>query len=122
MLNLTGEFHYFFCSEAVTLRYRHRGLREYIKSHLHKDPTNGDVFIFLAPNQSRVRIYYFHHKGEVLTEKILHSNRFMHPVFEDNQKLVHHISWHDFVYLIEGIIRTDRKEYFDDLSDENIEP
>src|SRR5574344_1780508 len=66
MISLTGSFNYYFCTEPVTLRYRHRGLREYIKSKLHRDPTNGDVFIFLSRDYSRLRIYYFHHNGEIL--------------------------------------------------------
>lgn len=74
MLSLSSVFNYYLCSEPVTLRYRHAGLRNYIKSQLHRDPTNGDIYIFLSRDSHRVRIYYFHHQGEILTEKILHSN------------------------------------------------
>ena len=81
MINLSGKFRYFLCTDNVTLRFRHRGLREYIKSKLHRDPCNGDVYIFLSRDLSRLRIYYFHHNGEILTEKILHAHRFTHPVF-----------------------------------------
>ena len=48
MLTLGSGFNYYFCAEPVTLRYRHKGLRHYIKSQLHRDPTNGDVYIFLS--------------------------------------------------------------------------
>lgn len=48
MLSLSSGFNYYLCSEPVTLRYRHAGLRNYIKSQLHRDPTNGDVYIFLS--------------------------------------------------------------------------
>lgn len=77
MLSLSSGFNYYLCSEPVTLRYRHAGLRNYIKSQLHRDPTNGDIYIFLSKDCRRVRIYYFHHQGEILTEKILHSNHFV---------------------------------------------
>lgn len=69
MLSLSSGFNYYLCSEPVTLRYRHAGLRNYIKSQLHRDPTNGDIYIFLSKDSHRVRIYYFHHQGEILTEK-----------------------------------------------------
>lgn len=46
MLSLSSGFNYYLCSEPVTLRYRHAGLRNYIKSQLHRDPTNGDIYIF----------------------------------------------------------------------------
>lgn len=73
MLSLSSGFNYFLCSEPVTLRYRHAGLRNYIKSQLHRDPTNGD----------------------------------------------YHISWENFVYLVEEIVLKDRKVAFNDLDDEN---
>lgn len=48
MLSLSSGFNYFLCGEPVTLRYRHAGLRNYIKGQLHRDPTNGDIYIFLS--------------------------------------------------------------------------
>ena len=120
MLSLSSGFNYFLCSEPVTLRYRHAGLRNYIKSQLHRDPTNGDIYIFLSKDSHRVRIYYFHHQGEILTEKILHGNHFVEPVF-DEKKGCYHISWESFVYLVEGIVLKDRKVAFNDLDDENDE-
>lgn len=114
MLSLSSGFNYFLCCEPVTLRYRHAGLRNYIKSQLHRDPTNGDIYIFLSKDSHRVRIYYFHHQGEILTEKILHSNHFVEPVF-DEKKGCYHISWESFVYLVEGIVLKDRKVAFNDL-------
>lgn len=118
MLNLSRTFRYYLCTDHVTLRYRHRGLREYIRSKLHRDPCNGDVYIFLSRDYSRLRVYYFHHKGEILTEKILHNNRYVRPVFDDKDKLAYHISWEDFVYLLEGVIRKDKNEYFDEQPDD----
>ncbi len=118
MLSLSSGFNYFLCGEPVTLRYRHAGLRNYIKSQLHRDPTNGDIYIFLSKGSHRVRIYYFHHQGEILTEKILHGNHFVEPVF-DEKKGCYHISWESFVYLVEGIVLKDRKVAFNDLDGEN---
>lgn len=118
MLSLSSGFNYFLCSEPVTLRYRHSGLRNYIRSQLHRDPTNGDIYIFLSKDSHRVRIYYFHHQGEILTEKILHGNHFVEPVF-DEKKGCYHISWESFVYIVEGIVLKDRKVVFNDLDDEN---
>ncbi len=118
MLSLSSSFNYYFCCEPVTLRYRHAGLRNYIKSQLHRDPTNGDIYIFLSKDSHRVRIYYFHHQGEILTEKILHVNHFVEPVF-DEKKGCYHISWESFVYLVEGIVLKDRKVAFADIDDRN---
>lgn len=118
MLNLSGTYRYYLCTDLVTLRYRHRGIREYITSQLHRDPVNGDVYIFLSRDYSRVRIYYYHNGGEILSEKVLHGSRFMRPIFEDVNKRTYHISWEDFVYLLEGIIRKDKNEFFNETSDD----
>lgn len=40
MLSISSGFNFYLCCEPVTLRYRHSGLRSYIKSQLHCDPTN----------------------------------------------------------------------------------
>lgn len=118
MLNLSATFKYYICTDEVTLRYRHRGLREYIKSKLHKDPTNGDVYIFLSRDFKRMRVYYHNHGGAILTEKILQNSRFVTPVFEDADKHVYHICWEDFVYIMEGAIRLNKNEYFDEIDEE----
>ena len=74
-----------------------------------------------TPDLSRLRVYYFHHDGEILTEKILHAHRFTHPIFLDAGKHVYHISWSSFVYLLEGIIRKEKDEYFDEEEDDEID-
>lgn len=116
MLTLGSGFNYYFCAEPVTLRYRHKGLRHYIKSQLHRDPTNGDVYIFLSKECKRIRLYYYHHQGEILSEKILNASHFVEPVF-DEKKGAYHISWESFVYLLEGIVLRDRKVPFTEVDD-----
>lgn len=116
MLSLGSSFNYYFCAEPVTLRYRHKGLRHYIKSQLHRDPTNGDIYIFLSKGCKRIRLYYYHHQGEILSEKILNASHFVEPVF-DEKKGVYHISWESFVYLLEGIVLRDRKVPFSEVGE-----
>jgi len=116
MLSLSGKFNYYMCRDRVTLRLRHKGLREYIKSRLHHDPTNGDIYIFLSRDSHRVRLYYYHHQGEIMTEKIMSDGFFMTLEF-DREKNVYHISWKSFVYLVEGIIPRDRSVRMDDIDD-----
>ena len=120
MLSLSIGFNYFLCSEPVTLRYRHAGFRNYSKVQFHRNPTNGDIYIFLSKDSHRVRVYYFHHQGEILTEKILQGNHFVEPIF-DEARGCYHISWESFVYLVEGIVLKDRMVTFNDLDNESDE-
>lgn len=69
MLSLSSGFNYYLCSEPVTLRYRHAGLRNYIKSQLHRDPTNGDIYIFLSKDSHRVASIIFIIKARFLPKK-----------------------------------------------------
>ena len=47
----------------------------------------------------------------------LHAHRFTHPIFLDEGKHVYHISWSSFVYLLEGVIRKEKDEYFDEYEE-----
>ena len=64
---------------------------------------------------------YFLSNWVLTTEKILYNNRYVTPVFEDTEKNVYRIAWKDFVYLLEGVIRKDKNEYFDEVSDDDDE-
>lgn len=77
MLSLTGSFNYYFYSDEITFRYHHKGFREYIKSYLHRDSHNGDIYNFMSKDCTRLRLYLFHHGGAILTEKILQGSRFL---------------------------------------------
>ena len=118
MLSLGSGFNYYLCNEPVTLRWRHKGLRNYIKGQLHRDPTNGDVYIFISKDFNRVRLYYYHHQGEILSEKILNASHFIEPVF-DEKKGVYHISWESFVYIIEGVVPHDRRVPFEEMEEDD---
>jgi hypothetical protein len=118
MLSLGSGFNYYFCSEPVTLRWRHKGIRNYIKSQLHRDPTNGDVYIFLSKHFNRIRLYYYHHQGEILSEKILNASHYIEPTF-DRKKGVYHISWENFVYMVEGVVPRDRRVPFEEIKEDD---
>lgn len=114
MISLSSGFNYYLCKEPVSWRCRHIGIRHFIKTQLHCDPTNGDIYIFLSRDGHRVRLYYYHHQGEILTEKILRNAFFLDPVF-DEEKGCYHISWESFVYLVEGILPKGRRASFEEM-------
>lgn len=118
MMGMSATYHYYVCTDEVTLRYRHAGLRGYIREKLHKDPCNGDVFLFFSRDFRRVRLYYHHRNSEVLTDRILFDERFVCPIFKDPNKHVYHISWESFVYLMEALRQLNKEEEIDEV-DEN---
>ena len=54
---------------------------------------------------------------EILSEKILRSSRFVRPIFEDKEQHAYHISWTDFVYLLEGVILKEKRVVFEEEKD-----
>jgi len=109
MLRLTGSFRYFFCSENVSFKYRHNGLASYIKCSLQRDPSNGDIYIFMSKDQRKLRVFYYHHRGFILTEKVLSEGKFLRPIYDELAKC-YRMPWPDFVRMLEGIVPG--KEYF----------
>ena len=109
MLRLTGAFRYFFCSETISFRCRHNGLASYIKSSLQRDPSNGDVYIFMSRDQRKLRVFYYHHRGFILTEKVLSEGKFLRPVYDEVARS-YRMTWPDFVRMLEGIVPG--REYF----------
>ena len=103
MLRLTGAFRYFFCSENVSFRCKHNGLASYIKCSLQRDPSNGDVYIFMSKDQRKLRVFYYHHCGFILTEKVLSEGKFLRPVYDEVSKC-YRMAWSDFVRMLEGIV------------------
>lgn len=107
MLSLTGAFRYYFCPENVTLRYRHNGLGSFINRELHRDPLNGDVYLFLSKDQKTLRVFYFFHRKLILTEAKCVSGKFPRPTLNSDRN-VFEITWADFVRMVEGIIPTEK--------------
>ena len=68
MLGLPGAYHHYFCHEKVSMRYRHNGLGCFVKNELHRDPLNGDVYIFMSKDQKTLRIYYYFNRKLILTD------------------------------------------------------
>lgn len=105
MLRLSDNFRYFFCHESVSLKYRHNGLGCYVKNELHRDPLNGDVYIFMSKDQKTLRAFYYYNKKLILTEAKLLEGKFPRPVFDVHAK-AYEISRVNFVRMVEGIIPT----------------
>lgn len=103
MLNLSGTFKYYFCLDNVSFRCRHNGMCSYIKNGLHRDPCNGDVYVFMSKDQKKLRVLYYHHQGVILSEKILLHGKYLRPMF-DAATGAYRVSWADFVRMLEGIV------------------
>ena len=63
----------------------------------------------LPKNQQKLRVFYYHHRGFILTEKVLSEGKFLRPIYDESAKC-YRMSWSDFVRMLEGIVPG--KEYY----------
>ena len=78
------------------------GLCGIVQSQLGRDPTSGEVFIFINRRRDRVKLLHWQSGGFVLYYKRLESGTFEFPSTGDNG-LYCQISWRGLVMMIEGI-------------------
>lgn len=103
MFGLAGAFRYYFCHEKVSMRYRHNGLGCFVKNELHRDPLNGDAYIFMSKDQKTLRVFYYYNKKLILTDAKCLSGVFPRPSFDTASKLFE-VTRDDFVRMVEDII------------------
>lgn len=78
------------------------GLCGIVQSQLGRDPTSGEVFIFINRRRDRVKLLHWQNGGFVLYYKRLESGTFEFPTSGDNDNYCQ-ISWQGLVMMIEGI-------------------
>ena len=71
--------------------------------------TCGRIYIFMSKDQRKLRVFYYHHRGFILTEKVLSEGKFLRPIYDESAKC-YRMSWLDFVRMLEGIVP--EREYF----------
>src|SRR5574344_1653832 len=103
MFGLAGAFRYYFCHEKVSMRYRHNGLGCFVKNELHRDPLNGDAYIFMSKDQKTLRVFYYYNKKLILPDAKCLSGVFPRPSFDTASRLFE-VTRDDFVRMVEDII------------------
>ena len=104
MLGLKSHMTFYLCQGTTDMRKGIATLAELIRKDLHKEPDNGDVFIFLSKNRRNIKILHHDTNGYVLYWKKLDRDRFLLPVFsQENHR--YEITWEKLVILLQGTVR-----------------
>lgn len=82
------------------MRKSFNGLSGLVRSQLGRDPTNGEVFIFINRRRTHIKLLHWQSGGFVLYYKRLEEGTFPSPRIQGNQT---RIRWSDLVLMIEGI-------------------
>lgn len=82
------------------MRKSFNGLSGLVRNELGREPTSGDVFVFINRNRTHLKLLHWERGGFVLYYKRLEQGSFTPPVIKEGQTS---FSWPQLVLMIEGI-------------------
>ncbi len=113
MFTLTSSHKYFLYSSPTDMRKSFDALSGIILSQMLKNPTSGDVFIFINKNRNQIKLLHWETGGFCLYYKRLESGTLELPQIGQNTQTLQ-INWTDLVMISEGISMkniTQKKRY-----------
>ncbi|HUT84168.1 MAG TPA: IS66 family insertion sequence element accessory protein TnpB [Thermodesulfobacteriota bacterium] len=114
MFSLTSSFCYYLYRHATDMRKSFDGLSGLVQSQLHRNPTSGEVFIFINRRRNKVKLLRWEQGGFILYYKRLESGTFELPKFQIDAVSCR-MEWTTLMLMVEGISiekSKKRKRYF----------
>lgn len=102
MFSLTSSFHYYLYREPTDMRKSFDGLSGLVQGQLDRNPTSGEVFIFVNRRKNKVKLLRWEQGGFILYYKRLERGTFELPVFAGDAVSCQ-MSWPGLMLMIEGI-------------------
>jgi len=97
-LGSTNTYHLY--RGSCDMRKSFNGLSGLVRSELGREPTSGEVFIFINRRRTHIKLLHWQSGGYVLYYKRLEQGTFPMPGIEAHQT---RIRWSELVMMIEGI-------------------
>lgn len=107
MLSVTGINRFYYLRDFTDMRCKHSRVLSIIREQLHREPSDGDVFIVMSRDRRIVRMFTYDNRSYSLFEKkFVASYQFMKVEREGGER-VYRIDWKDAVLLLENpIVKT----------------
>lgn len=107
MLSVSGPNRFYYVRDFTDMRCKHSRVLSIIRERLHREPSDGDVFIVMSKNRRIVRLFTYDHRSYSLFEKkFVAGYQFMKVEWEGDRK-VYRIDWRDVVLLLESpVVKT----------------
>lgn len=102
MFSLGSEHRYHLYSEPTDMRKSFDGLSGIIRNQLDRDPSSGDVFLFINKSRDKVKLLHWDGCSFVLYYKRLESGTFEVPKYDSSVQSIR-LSYSKLVLLIEGL-------------------
>lgn len=100
MFSLSSSHRYRLYRGACDMRKSFNGLSGLVQNELGRDPTSGEVFVFINRKRTHIKLLHWESGGFVLYYKRLEKGTFTPPELSGGQTVVR---WPELVMMIEGI-------------------
>lgn len=111
---MTSSFQYYLYRAPTDMRKSFDGLSGIVKGQLSRNPTSGEVFIFVNRRRNKVKLLRWEQGGFILYYKRLERGTFELPKF-GKDSVSYRMSWSGLMLMIEGISiekSKQRRRYF----------
>ena len=106
MLSINGLHNFYYLPELHDMRCKAQRICEIIRGRYHRDPLNGDVYMFMSKDQRKVRMIHYERNAYYLHEKsFIKGYKFM-KIERKNDVTVYKIDWKDLVTILETPVIT----------------
>ena len=102
MLSITGLHNFYYLPGLHDMRCKDPRIFEIIRSRYHRDPLNGDVYMFMSKNQRKVKmVHYENHACYVHEKCFVKGYKFIRIELRDDVP-VYKIEWKSLVSVLES--------------------
>lgn len=102
MLSINGLHNFYFLPHLHDMRCKAPRIFEIIRAKYHRDPLNGDVYIFMSKDQRRVKmVHYENHAFYVHEKSFTKDYKFVKIVLKDDVT-IYKIEWKSLVSVLES--------------------
>ena len=101
MIGLTSHHTYYLYDEVCDMRKGFDGLSGIIKQRMHRNPVDGNVYLFINRRRDRMKMLVWESGGFMLYYKRLESGTFELPKSDTTNRTT--LSWETLVLMITGI-------------------
>lgn len=106
MFALTTQHQFYFYASPCDMRKSFFTLSGIVRDQMHKDPDNGDVFIFINRSCNSLKILQAQNGGLVIYHKKLNAGYFKMPQINPETQTFQ-MTYNDLVQLVDGYIKED---------------
>lgn len=93
---------YFLYAQATDMRKSFDGLCGLVRNHLHRNPADGEVYVFLNRDRSMIKLLQWDRTGFSIYFKRLERGTFERPEQAGQQESVQ-LKWEELMLILEGI-------------------